>query len=84
MLSKCSNPACPTTLLYLREGKIFAIQPNEADPASAKPVNRVEHFWLCGPCSEQMTLARDANGQICVLPKPVNSVRSARSARAAS
>jgi len=77
MLSKCSNPACPTTLVYLREGKIFAIQPNESDPARAKPVNRVEHFWLCGPCSEQMTLVRDANGQVRVTPKAFKAARAA-------
>lgn len=78
MLSKCSNPACPTTLVYLREGKIFAIQPNEGAPTtSAKPVNRVEHFWLCGPCSEQMTLVRDPSGAIRVLPKGFKTARAA-------
>lgn len=78
MLSKCSNPACPTTLLYLREGKIFAIRPNEGTPkTTGKPVRRVEHFWLCGPCSEQMTLVRDANGEVQVIPKPFRTARAA-------
>ena len=78
MLSKCSNPACATTLLYLREGKIFAIRPNEGAPTTAaKPVRRVEHFWLCGPCSEHMTLVRDADGEVRVIPKSFKTARAA-------
>jgi hypothetical protein len=81
MLSKCSNPACPTTLVYLREGKIFAIQPNEGTAAApAKPANRVEHFWLCGPCSEQMTLVRQPDGEVRVLPKSARILKMVRAA----
>jgi hypothetical protein len=84
MLSKCANPSCSTPLVYLREGKIFMIEQApglqsagtagmDKHPASA----RVEHFWLCGSCSAQMTLAYDSKRGILVLPKIQKKVRAA-------
>lgn len=77
MLAKCANPTCSTPLIYLREGKVFMVEnPAESkiSPKSPildkpKPVNRVEHFWLCGPCSTEMTLAYDPVQGITVRPK---------------
>ena len=75
MLSKCANPDCSTPLIYLREGKIFmmeaASQPAADNPSTGRPktVSRVEHFWLCGPCSAQMTLAYDRQHGVQVVPK---------------
>jgi hypothetical protein len=75
MLSKCANPACSTPLIYLREGKIFMMDQNSAaqvrpqGPVLVKPGNRVEHFWLCGPCSVQLTIACDRDHGIMVVPK---------------
>ncbi len=57
MLAKCANPECSKPFHYLREGKIFRID-LESAPAGRdgrRPV-RIEHFWLCGTCSAQMTL----------------------------
>ncbi len=57
MLAKCANPECSKPFHYLREGKIFRID-LESVPAGGggrRPV-RIEHFWLCGTCSTQMTL----------------------------
>jgi len=77
MLSKCANPSCSTPLVYLREGKIFMIEsPQQArpalvTPASPKPQNRVEHFWLCGPCSSSLTLTCDCHGAVKVVLKKV-------------
>ncbi len=66
MLSKCANPDCSTALQYLREGKVFKIESAGETPflvGAPKPVRRVEHFWLCGPCSERLTLGlRDQGG----------------------
>jgi len=84
MLSKCANPSCSTPLVYLREGKIFMIEQApglqsagtagmDKHPASA----RVEHFWLCGPCSAEMTLALDNKGGVQVLPKAQTRMRAA-------
>lgn len=88
MLSKCANPSCSTPLLYLREGKIFKTEHAAAPEPVSPPVQsrklppaRVEHFWLCGPCSTAMTLVYDSQSGVLVLPK---SDRKARAMRAAS
>ena len=65
MLAKCANPSCSTPLVYLREGKIFMVESPQpkfdvlSDVAKPKPLNRVEHFWLCGQCSNEMTITYD-------------------------
>lgn len=75
MLAKCANPSCSTPLVYLREGKIFimehpvAAQVQPAGPVLVKSSNRVEHFWLCGPCSAEMTITYDNHYGIAVVPK---------------
>ena len=78
MLSKCANPSCSTPLVYLREGKIFmleAAQPSQ-QPPEKKSVNRVEHFWLCGPCSAQLTLAYDREQGVQVVAKELRVLRA--------
>jgi hypothetical protein len=74
MLSKCANPACATPLVYLREGKIFMVESSElpraaSAPALPKKPHRVEHFWLCGNCSADMTLTYDREAGVQILPK---------------
>lgn len=76
MLSKCANPTCSTPLVYLREGKIFMMEQSPKPevrpdgPVLMKPGNRVEHFWLCGPCSSEMTIIYDRQMGVVVVPKP--------------
>jgi hypothetical protein len=85
MLTKCANPSCSTPLVYLREGKIFMME--AASPAvrsnleavGAKSASRVEHFWLCGPCSSQLTLAWDSERGIQVVPKDLPTLGAAAS-----
>ncbi len=75
MLSKCANPSCSTPLVYLREGKIFMMETParavEETPIQELPKapSRIEHFWLCGPCSAQMTLAYDRRHGVQIVPK---------------
>jgi hypothetical protein len=63
MLSKCANPSCSTPFIYLREGKIFLTKPmvdsTTAHGRSGSHATRLEYFWLCGPCSEDLTLLQD-------------------------
>lgn len=79
MLAKCANPSCSTPLVYLREGKIFMVDTPQshthadgAIPIRSKASNRVEHFWLCGPCSMEMTLTYDRERGIEVVRKSVH------------
>ena len=75
MLSKCANPTCSTPLVYLREGKIFMMEQSAKPevhpdgPVLVKPVTRVEHFWLCGPCSVELTVIYDSQLGVVVVPK---------------
>jgi hypothetical protein len=86
MLSKCANPSCSTPLIYLREGKIFMMEQGHQPevrpqgPVLVKSSNRIEHFWLCGPCASEMTLIYDRENGVKVMPKPTR----ARIAAAAS
>jgi hypothetical protein len=63
MISKCANPACSVPFHYMREGKLFRMEveceqdtPRPQLGSHAKPVRRIEHFWLCGACSSFLTL----------------------------
>jgi hypothetical protein len=76
MLAKCANPSCSTPLVYLREGKIFMVESPQSQfellsAVSAKPKasKRVEHFWLCGPCSNDMTLTFDRQRGVEIVHK---------------
>ena len=83
MLSKCANPSCSTPLIYLREGKIFSVTPDAAaerkleGPFLAKPATKVEHFWLCGPCSSLFTLVYSKSRGVSVVPKEQPKARRA-------
>lgn len=78
MLSKCANPECTTQLHYLREGKVFKVEkPGPRIVEGKKPSLRVEHYWLCGPCSEKATLVYDAQSGIRLATKSVALVRRA-------
>ena len=62
MIAKCANPVCSAPFHYLREGKVFRMEfdscgsPLGPKLAGSKPVRKIEHFWLCGPCSTTLTL----------------------------
>ncbi|HEY6305182.1 MAG TPA: hypothetical protein VI488_01835 [Candidatus Angelobacter sp.] len=75
MLSKCANPSCSTQFIYLREGKLFAMEHTakpklrQQGPVLAKPASRLEHFWLCGRCSEDLTLVYNSERGVQVVAK---------------
>ena len=89
MLAKCANPSCSTPLVYLREGKIFMVEASQpkfellsAAPTKPKAPNRVEHFWLCGPCSGEMTLTYDRQRGVEIIRKTVGKAPLVRRATA--
>ena len=87
MLAKCANPSCSTPLVYLREGKIFMVESGPQSKTTiaaplqlaSKAQNRVEHFWLCGPCSTEMTLTFDRQEGVQVVRKKIYPIRAAAS-----
>ena len=71
MISKCANPACSVPFQYLRDGKLFRMEfrPPAHGPkmmGSAKSA-KIEHYWLCGPCSSSYTMVM-RGGQAKAVP----------------
>jgi hypothetical protein len=73
MVNHCANPECSKPLHYLREGRIFVFDVPDplAPPKAGKIVHRMEHFWLCGNCSEAFTLAQGTERNVHIMPKPL-------------
>jgi len=72
MVNQCANLTCAKPLHYLREGRIYIFDAavGSTDPG-AKRLRRLEHYWLCGPCSETMMMTQSSQGAISVAEKPV-------------
>lgn len=75
MLSKCANPGCPATFLYLHQGKLFRLD-TSVDilvriPVRevTRPSRRVEFFWLCDECAAELTLGYNKETGIAVVPR---------------
>ena len=65
MLSKCANPGCSASFLYLHQGKLFRLETGGngddrrvdlADSQGKHPSRRLEYFWLCDECASIMTV----------------------------
>ena len=71
MLSKCANPTCSTPFRYLRDGKLFEIESKVGEPSAVgerKAVRRVEFFWLCGKCAEELMVIHDDQKGVITVP----------------
>lgn len=74
MLHKCANPSCSIPFRHLREGKLFLAE-TEYFPGkqtttrgSLRLARRIEHYWLCDECSQQLTLAFDQERGMITVP----------------
>jgi len=84
MISKCANPACSVPFHYMREGKLFRMEHDagrqapapEFGEADKRPARKVEHFWLCGPCSTSMTLIMNGGKAETVALEPTGLPRT--------
>jgi hypothetical protein len=85
MLSKCANPACSAQFIYLREGRLFVMEHTgkpalrQQGPALARSASRLEHFWLCGPCSESFTLVYSIDRGVQVVAREGRHIHAAAS-----
>lgn len=83
MLSKCANPGCPATFLYLHQGRLFRLDASIGILAHipvrevTKPSWRVEFFWLCNQCAAEMTLGYNKETGIKVVPLHKELARAA-------
>lgn len=65
MFSECANPACRAEFDY-RHGHFFRFHKRPLDDGEPDNTHSVEHFWLCGPCSETYCLEQPRSGGIVI------------------
>jgi hypothetical protein len=76
MLSKCANPECSTTFLYLHQGKLFRFEvetrarsPMAGPNGSAEKLPlHTEYFWLCESCLGRITLVQHQGSEVKAVP----------------
>jgi len=83
MIVKCANPACSAPFQYLRDGKLFHMDFSSSPHGSklvgrAKPAQRVENYWLCGPCSTSHTVVM-RGGKVKTIPLQATAFKAAAS-----
>jgi hypothetical protein len=61
MMNNCANPRCAKPLHYLREGRVFVfdMSGNAEVGNGEKRSHRLEHYWLCGECSQKFMVERN-------------------------
>ena len=76
MVSNCANPKCAKPLHYLRDGRVFVFDvPDKVVAAGGKRTRHIEHFWLCGTCSQTMAMKQSTDGVQLVL-RPSTRMRA--------
>ncbi|MGC2639861.1 MAG: hypothetical protein WA294_21960 [Acidobacteriaceae bacterium] len=74
MVNNCANPKCGKPLHYLRDGRVFIFDVPGKIAANGKRARRIEHFWLCGTCSQTLAMKQSSDG-IQVVVRPGNRLR---------
>jgi hypothetical protein len=83
MVNNCANPACAKPLHYLREGRVFVFDMSDTTSVEhGRRTRHLEHFWLCGSCSQTFQLERRADG-VQLLPRPAMRIMKVLPAKAA-
>jgi hypothetical protein len=68
MVNQCANKSCGKPLHYLREGRIFVFDvPFSDGPETTGRKTRLQHFWLCGSCSETLAMEQTSSREIRVV-----------------
>ncbi len=68
MISQCSNPDCAAPFDY-REGRLVRFCRLASDNQSLASEKYVEHFWLCGTCSEIYTFELKSGPSVLIKPR---------------
>lgn len=68
MFANCSNPQCGVPFDY-REGRLVRFSKAIVDGQIRANRQRVEHFWLCGSCSELFVLEYDRTAGMRIKPR---------------
>ncbi len=68
MVNHCANPQCCKPLHYLREGRVYVFDVTTPSPGE-RGARRMEHFWLCGTCSEMFLLEQVEDKSVRIAPR---------------
>ncbi len=79
MVNYCANPICHKPLHYLREGKVFLFSRKNQPGDHSKLPQKLEHYWLCGICAREWTLASDAKEGVKLVETRRKRVRASYS-----
>jgi hypothetical protein len=78
MVNHCANPQCCKPLHYLREGRVYVFDvTGPATGTNDRAARRMEHFWLCGGCSESYFLEQVEDRSVRISPRPQRPVTGA-------
>jgi hypothetical protein len=71
MVDQCANPHCCKPLHYLNEGRIYVFETRDRSTRSSaeEEACRREHFWLCGSCSQSMSLEKTPECAVRLVPR---------------
>lgn len=58
MFMKCCNPECEAPFDH-REGRLIRVTRPAAECNRARDRKAIEHFWICGKCSDRFVLRQD-------------------------
>lgn len=79
MLQKCANSACSNRFRQLNSGKLFQVETQLFPVSVSRQMTtkrrtrfprRVEHYWLCDPCSLLLTLTFEKGRGVITVPLP--------------
>lgn len=84
MVSNCANPKCAKPLHYLRDGRVFVFDvQDKVTAANGKRTRKIEHFWLCGACSQTMAMTQTGDSvQLIMRSRPMTEMTVVGSAMA--
>jgi hypothetical protein len=75
MVNHCANPQCCKPLHYLREGRVYVFDVTQTvSGSSERTTRRMEHFWLCGACSETYLLEQVEDRTVRISARPQRPV----------
>jgi len=79
VLHKCANPDCPNRFRHLNLGKLFQVETqffplcvsrHSTTKRRTRRPRRIEHYWLCDPCSLLLTLTFEKGRGMITVPLP--------------
>jgi hypothetical protein len=74
MVNHCANPQCCKPLHYLREGRVYVFDVTRTLPNGERTARRMEHFWLCGACSETYLLEQVEDRTVRITPRTKRAI----------